>query len=1092
MVSPDAAQMTPFDPLVEEVRVAMALNGGVSLAVWMGGCAVELDSARRAHLGREAVATQAEPAPERRVYNALTRAFRREFVVDIMSGASAGGINGALLAGAMRKGRRIHPKFLRDRWLKIGDFETVLLQPTAEAAPGSLMRGDEFAKAMDEAFEVLLGERPPPANEPDFSDPAPQAVRPFDAVLDITMTNVAGEPRSFRDDWGEDLVAREYRALFQFRDDDDFKASTLAVAARATASFPAAFEPKLVDGQGAALAKLGGSRWAIDGGLLNNAPIRAALAQIPTRPARRRVRRFVCYVNADPPSLTASETPNEEPPLPAVLGYVVNLPRNAPFADELGAAEQAVREAGFSRAAQDSLLDADRDKLATVAAALLPAYRDRRRLRSLETLAEDPAAARTIYERLGANELPWIPVSITPPAHADEWRWGIRTAQRAIQLQLDVLREAIDSDSLAASGRMRLLEAWETANGQLDTLEQEYRRFVKRPEIEAVVRALDDDEDPTAELNALDALMDDVRPLVFKAVRDATTAIVSVRSDLPPTLAHRLFRGESAQADALQTFLAGALAIEVVRRAFSDDDDFQTAQNLAFAQLTPVVPILIWTSTPFRGAIGNYLPDSPNRKLTGIILGHFGAFYRRSWRANDFLWGRLDAATRIVDMLVDPQRAQRLREEKPWTTISTELLDFDDELREGHRWLAHEALKDARTPTDALDPTVTGALAGYPDDQPEPEALKTYLERALEADLLVEGIDGGRLTRVVMSRAVQLEILRHELPVLVDETEEDQRLGCFTKPIVLQLERDDAAALTSLRECRPLPELLGRDSGDEGVSSLALRTISHALFVALAVMKTAKVPLARTLTAARAPLLPISGIASMKRKEKGVVAVGFAAAALYMAARLATAEEADVVRLGDLWSAPVLLYFIALLGLAGVVAVPSLRGLRAKAKPDVAEADRADARARRRKQWAWAAALALSAGVVALGIGFWVLGFAGILITPEAEKPPPELAKTVLAVMLGGTVVLRLARAVPFAQRVLTSLLKRVPAALLIFLAAVLIGSWALWVLLDLVVEVPFHDVIEGSPSTWQWVIAAVAALSPFVGAAYVFYGKQR
>ena len=35
------------DPEVEEVRLAMALNGGVSLAIWMGGCAVELDCARR-------------------------------------------------------------------------------------------------------------------------------------------------------------------------------------------------------------------------------------------------------------------------------------------------------------------------------------------------------------------------------------------------------------------------------------------------------------------------------------------------------------------------------------------------------------------------------------------------------------------------------------------------------------------------------------------------------------------------------------------------------------------------------------------------------------------------------------------------------------------------------------------------------------------------------------------------------------------------------------------------------------------------------------------------------------------------------------
>ena len=53
------------DPLVEEVRVAMALNGGVSLAIWMGGCAVELDAARRAHA-----------TAERPVYTALCRRSR--------------------------------------------------------------------------------------------------------------------------------------------------------------------------------------------------------------------------------------------------------------------------------------------------------------------------------------------------------------------------------------------------------------------------------------------------------------------------------------------------------------------------------------------------------------------------------------------------------------------------------------------------------------------------------------------------------------------------------------------------------------------------------------------------------------------------------------------------------------------------------------------------------------------------------------------------------------------------------------------------------------------------------------------------------
>jgi predicted acylesterase/phospholipase RssA len=1102
MPSPAAASAPNFDPLVEEVRVAMALNGGVSLAVWMGGCAIELDAARRAHLGPEVVATPDEPAPERRIYNALTRAFKREFVVDIMSGASAGGINGALLAGAMRKGRRLHPKFLRDRWLEIGDFETVLLQRTTDADPASLMRGTEFARAIDDAFSVLLGEEPPPSGEPDLCDPAGQAVHPFDPVLDITMTNVAGEPRAFRDEWGEELVAREYRAVFEFRNDVDFNASTLGLAARTTASFPAAFEPNLVEGQAAGLAKLGEPRWAIDGGVLNNAPVRNALAQIPTRSARRRVRRFVCYVNADPPGLEPAETSDEQPPLPAILGYVVNLPRNAPFADELTAAEHAVREGRFSRTAQDALLDADRASLTAIAEKLLPAYRDRRRLRSLETLAEDPASARKIYERLGANELPWIPSSITPPSTAGEWRWGIRTAQRAIHLQLDVLREALDSPTLAPASRSSLLDAWSTANDQLDALQQDYRRFSERPEIAAVVRALDDDEDPTDELNALDALTAGFRTGVFAALQTATDAVASVVSHMPPTLANRLFPAGAGPAASLRTFLEGALGIEVVRRAFSDDDDFQTAQNLAFAQLTPVVPILIWTSTPFRGPSGNHLPDSPNKKLTGIILGHFGAFYRRSWRANDFLWGRLDAATRIVDMLVDPERAQRLGE-ATWRTLATELLAADSELAAGHRALVHEALTDARTPTELLDPAVSQALAGYPD-APDDSTLRTCLEQALRADLKAAGVNGGRLTRVVMARAVQLEILRHELPVLVEETAADERLGCFTKPIELEFgdddgEVDDAVLLASLRGCRPLPELLGRESGDEGVSSLALRTISHALFVTLAVLKTAQVPLAKSLAVARAPLLPIAGIASMKLAYRGVTAVGFAAAALYVAARLATAKDAEIQRLGDLWSAPVLLYFMALLGIAGVIAVPAVRGLRAQAKPDAVEAERKDAKVRRRKQWGWAAALALSAGLVALGLAWYgrELGFAGILVTPGADEPwgalwKLDLAQWTLVVLLGGGVAIRIGRALPFAQKPLTLLLERIPQPVWLLLAAIAVGSWAGWTLVDLFVQMPFHEVVGGT-TAWQKAIAAVAAVGAVVvGPAYVFVGKQR
>jgi hypothetical protein len=48
--------------------------------------------------------------------------------------------------------------------------------------------------------------------------------------------------------------------------------------------------------------------------------------------------------------------------------------------------------------------------------------------------------------------------------------------------------------------------------------------------------------------------------------------------------------------------------------------------------------------------------QTAQQKLTGMQFHHFGAFYKRSWRANDWMWGRLDGAGWLVHVLLDPQR----------------------------------------------------------------------------------------------------------------------------------------------------------------------------------------------------------------------------------------------------------------------------------------------------------------------------------------------------------------------------------------------------------------------------------------------------
>ena len=45
------------------------------------------------------------------------------------------------------------------------------------------------------------------------------------------------------------------------------------------------------------------------------------------------------------------------------------------------------------------------------------------------------------------------------------------------------------------------------------------------------------------------------------------------------------------------------------------------------------------------------LPVPPEKKLQGVALHHFGAFFKRSAREHDYLWGRLDAVEQLLGLL---------------------------------------------------------------------------------------------------------------------------------------------------------------------------------------------------------------------------------------------------------------------------------------------------------------------------------------------------------------------------------------------------------------------------------------------------------
>jgi patatin-related protein len=275
-------------PQPEEVRIALVMNGGVSLAVWMGGVTTEIFR----------LVTQTHP-----VYREILKLTNSVAKVDVISGTSAGGVNGAALAIALLYGGKFES--LREVWMETGALESLLSSPVGPSC-GALLRGEEFFfPHIVEAFNSLACED------------APLDTAYKDAIdLQLTTTSLTGRRVETVDSLGTKVEDVDYRGHFRFRRDDcvnDFKEmgkdkvlAALSRAARSTASFPFAFEPSPIDaGEDARLFDaldnpLVEQRHVIDGGILNNKPIRGALKAIFNVLRERGVRRVLAYINPDP------------------------------------------------------------------------------------------------------------------------------------------------------------------------------------------------------------------------------------------------------------------------------------------------------------------------------------------------------------------------------------------------------------------------------------------------------------------------------------------------------------------------------------------------------------------------------------------------------------------------------------------------------------------------------------------------------------------------------------------------------------------------------------------------------------------------
>ncbi|WP_423762094.1 patatin-like protein [Burkholderia sp. NLJ2] len=760
---------------VEELRLALVMNGGISLAVWMGGVTNEIHR----------IVTRSHP-----VYAALLDMTRTTARVDVISGTSAGGINGAALAIALAYGGRFAQ--LRDVWKEIGAFDRLLRPPLARN-PGSLLMGDDyFLPELTKAFQSL----------------AHGTGTPVDAPLDLylTTTLLQGRPACTVDDLGSQVGDVDHRARFHFVRSprrDDFREAdpllaALSRAARSTASFPLAFEPSRIETDDIAghptFVDVAGEpldtpRYVIDGGVLDNKPFDGALQSIFSMPAERGVRRVLAYINPDPGNGTRDasdasppDAAGDMPPLGSVLASSVwSIPQSQTIADQLAAIQ---RHNHTVRERRNDVLDLVRSRsapeLEDLATQLFDLYRKRRIANTFESFvyssfpaaaAGNPAASagqqligkhgkeamRIMFGKIAWDQ--WIPPAWPQASTNDaferssQWAWGLAPVDFAAKVLLDMLRLMQRFHALIA-----LRESEDAPLADTPNVDQPCDDW-SDPDVPVSPPHLSTERQENESSNLLTSLWQDAYHEVTAVTRfrhaeesrwksHAQTLLATIGKRAGPAARKKMEQPEAKQAmpdstlfapDDLEAMLAfvttplrRARCARIVHRIASiiceagdlaklilselDALELNAADTERALGLRRLVEFLAPERTPRfllsrtrqapdnvrRGTLFRLMqleviqyafndrdalsedslielvqisgnassPLAPDRadahkKLLGLQLAHFGGFYKKSWRINDWIYGRLDGAERLVKVLLNPERLQYVYANRP-------------------------------------------------------------------------------------------------------------------------------------------------------------------------------------------------------------------------------------------------------------------------------------------------------------------------------------------------------------------------------------------------------------------------------------------
>lgn len=770
---PAESGLSGFHPN-RELRFGLVLYGGVSLAVYINGVARELYRASRGQ----------------GFYTLLKILTDSDIVVDIISGTSAGGINGVFLGFALCNDKEF--RGFQQLWRNLGDISALMRDPDRDPSNCRSLLDSEgyYQSKLAAAFRDREDVTPNP-NE------RVTPVKELDVF--VTGTDVYGDISTVFDDSGNPIDVKNHRAVFRLKhregrtgdlcanwspkageqSDADVGYHALAKVCRLTSAFPAAFSPvhvendppgqETVDGRLQRWGALQREAYFMDGGVLNNKPFTMTIREIFYRMADRDVERRLLYVEPDPERFRPDGDPREPGFLQQISDALVNIPGYQSIAADLEELskhnsrvdlynELAARvTAGGGNEHPDSdpayvtsRLTALRDRAVEgvlksngkrgrlterqrkAARNLIAAFHDFDQIDPLETLRCFDVYTRArrllhltyvLRKRLGEPEAQRLLAAVNYLIGSLE---AIQYAMERLVDQTDFAWEELAS----ADGSSAAAVLWRRVGNA-------YRRLLTPPGMGEFRRRLLDralglatgNSDPISDLLA------------------AMMAITAGEDD--GELALKGWNGLLQETDAVERELlewfeersGGATAF-----ATREYDNFAKVDaSLYPAELVAGMPgkdrILLTRISPAdarRGFCARDLAD----KVAGDQFFHFGAFFKRSWRANDILWGRLDGTCQLVECVFTEGR-------------------FRKALENGapQRWLA-----DGAAPWGPMKLFAGAGKAG--------EALDAWLRRAFDPATREEALSEFERYQTLLIEAAQWLVLSEELP----EVQEDALL----------------------------------------------------------------------------------------------------------------------------------------------------------------------------------------------------------------------------------------------------------------------------------------------------------------------------